>query len=142
MRCKWVISVKYKAYGSIERYMARLVAKGYTQTYRVVDFQETFSPIAKLNTIRVLLSLATNLDWPLHQFDIKNAFLHGDLEEDIYMDIPSDYSPSSQPGLVCRLEQSLYGLKQSSRAWFGRFSVAMKRYGYVQSNSNHTLFLR
>ncbi|KAL6327135.1 hypothetical protein AAG906_014953 [Vitis piasezkii] len=113
--CKWVFSIKYK---------------------------ETFSPVAKLNTVRVLLSLAANLDWPLHQFDVKNAFLHGDLEEDIYMDIPSGYVANTEGNIVCKLQRTLYGLKQSPRAWFGRFSTAMKKYGFQQSNSDHTLFLK
>lgn len=119
----------------------RLLAKGYTQTYGV-DYQETFSPVAKLNTVRVLLYLAANLDWPLYQFDVKNAFLHGDLKEEVYMDIPPAYVVSSKANMVCKPQPALYGLKQSPWAWFGRFSLAMKKYGFHQSNSDHTLFLK
>jgi hypothetical protein len=139
--CKWIFSIKYKADGSIDRYKARLVAKGYTQTYGI-DYHETFSPVAKLNTVRVLLSLAANLDWPLHQLDVKNAFLHGDLEEEVYMDIPPGYTASSKAKIACKLQRALYGLKQSPQAWFGRFSSAMRKYGFQQSNSDHTLFLK
>jgi len=102
----------------VERYKVRLVAKGFTQTYGI-DYQETFSPVAKLNTIRVLISLAANMDWLLYQFDVKNAFLHGDLEEEVYMDIPPGFVPSTQRSVVCNLKKALYGLKQSPRAMFG-----------------------
>ena len=95
-----------------------------------------------MNTVRVLLSLAVNLDWPLHQFDVKNAFLHGDLEEEVYMDIPPGFKMSVKDGCVCRLQKAMYGLKQSPRAWFGRFSLSMKKKGFRQSNSDHTLFLK
>ena len=139
--CKWIFSFKYKADGSIDRYKARLVAKGYTQKYGI-DYQETFSSVAKLKTVRVLLSLAANLDWPLHQLDMKNAFLHGDLEEEIYMDLPPGYTATSEAKIACRLQRALYELKQSPRAWFGRFSSAMRKYGFQQSNSDHTLFLK
>ena len=91
--CKSVFSINHKADRSIEQYKERLVTKGYTQTYDI-NYQETFSPVAKLNIVRVLLFLVANLDWPLHQFDMKNAFLHEDLEKEAYMDIPINYIAS------------------------------------------------
>ncbi|CAL9011071.1 unnamed protein product [Prunus brigantina] len=138
--CRWVFTIKHNADGSIERYKARLVVKGYTQTYGI-DYEETFAPVAKLNTVRVLLSLAVNLDWPLHQFDVKNAFLHGELTKEVYMDIPPGYN-TTQTGTVCKSRKALYGLKQSPRAWFGRFTMAMKNNGFKQCNSDHTMFLK
>lgn len=139
--CKWVYTVKYKADGSIERYKARLVAKGYTQTFGI-DYLETFAPVAKMNTVRVILSLAANLGWELHQFDVKNAFLHGELEEEIYMEVPPGYEKRMGTNTVCKLKKALYGLKQSPRAWFGRFSKTMVSLGYNQSQGDHTLFIK
>ena len=81
-----------------------------------MDYEETFAPVAKLNSVRVLLSLAANLDWPLQQLDIKNAFLNGDLEEEVYMEIPPGLDSEKTFGKVCKLRKSLYGLKQSPRA--------------------------
>jgi hypothetical protein len=123
----------------VERYKARLVVKGYSQTYGI-DYDETFAPVAKMSTVRTLISCATNLDWPLHQLDVKNAFLHGDLQEEVYMDIPPGFATSQTKGKVLRLKKSLYGLKQSPRAWFDRFRRAMCGMGYKQCNGDHTVF--
>lgn len=128
-----------QADGSVERYKARLVAKGFTQTFGI-DYNETFAHVAKLNTVRILL-LAVNLDWPLHQFDIKNAFLNGELEEEeVYMCQPPGFEVKNEN--VCKLNKFLYGLKQSPRAWFDRFSKAIKRFGYKQGQADHTLFVK
>ncbi|KAL5816220.1 hypothetical protein ACOSQ3_024598 [Xanthoceras sorbifolium] len=139
--CKWVFTVKYKADGSIERFKARLVAKGFTQSYGI-DYEETFAPVAKLNIIRILLSMAANLDWKLHQLDVKNAFLNGELEEEVYMNFPAGITNYAQKNLVCRLKKSLYGLKQSPRAWFERFSKVVKLSGFMQCQSDHTMFVK
>ncbi|RVW98707.1 Copia protein [Vitis vinifera] len=139
--CKWIFTIKYKADGSVERFKARLVARGFTQSYGI-DYQETFAPVAKLNTIRILLSLAVNQDWCLQQLDIKNAFLNGDLEEEDYMEIPPGFEESLAKNQVCKLQKSLYGLKQSPRAWFDRFTKAVLKLGYKQGQADHTLFVK
>ncbi|GMI96958.1 hypothetical protein HRI_003365100 [Hibiscus trionum] len=137
--CKWIFTTKFKPDGSIDRYKARLVARGFTQTYGL-DYEETFAPVAKLNTIRVLLSIAVNLEWPLIQLDVKNAFLNGELNEEVYMDFPPGFEGSK--GQVCKLKKSLYGLKQSPRAWFNRFAKAMSSRHYIQGQADHTLFYK
>nr|XP_016434943.1 PREDICTED: protein fluG-like [Nicotiana tabacum] len=115
--------------------------QGFTQTYGV-DYQETFAPVAKMNTIKILLSCAANLDSDLQQFDVKNTFLHGDLEEEVYMEIPPGFDTAQSQGKLCRLKKALYILKQTPGAWFDRFNKAMISFGYQQNNADHTLFIR
>ena len=119
--CRWVFAVKVNPNGSVARLKARLVAKGYAQTYGV-DYSDTFSPVAKMTYVRLFISLVATHNWDLHQFDIKNVFLHGDLQEGVYMEQPLGFVAHGEIGKVCRLRKSLYSLKQSPRAWFGKFS--------------------
>ena len=117
------------------------MAKGYTKTYGV-DYAETFSLVSKINTVRVFFLIAANKDWPLHQFDVTNAFLHGELPKPVFMEPPSGFTRDFVDREVCQLKKILYGLKQSPRAWFGRFTEMMKKYEYEQSNLDHTLFIK
>ncbi|KAG7536931.1 Reverse transcriptase RNA-dependent DNA polymerase [Arabidopsis suecica] len=138
---KWVFTIKYKSDGEIERYKARLVARGFTQTYGD-DYRETFAPVAKQHTVKVVLSLAVNLDWELWQMDVKNAFLQGELEEEVYMSPPPGLEDIVTPGKVLRLRKAIYGLKQSPRAWYHKLSSTLLANGFKKSHSDHTLFTK
>ena len=105
----------------MDRLKVRLVAKGYTQIYGS-DYYNTFFPVSKMPSIRLFFSMTATRSWPLYQLNIKNGFLYGDLVEKVYMEQPPEFVARGESGLVCRLRRSLYGLKQSPRAWFGRIS--------------------
>ncbi|RVW29987.1 Retrovirus-related Pol polyprotein from transposon TNT 1-94 [Vitis vinifera] len=137
--CRWVYAVKVGPDGQVDRLKARLVAKGYTQVYGS-DYGDTFSPVAKIASVRLLLSMAAMCSWPLYQLDIKNAFLHGDLAEEVYMEQPPGFVAQGESGLVCRLRRSLYGLKQSPRTWFSRFSSVVQEFGMLRSTADHSVF--
>lgn len=139
--CKWVYKTKLKSDGSIEKHKARLVAKGFTQTYGI-DYTETFAPVAKMNTIRVLISLAVNYDWPLFQMDVKNAFLQGELMEEVYMRIPKGYDENIPESHVCRLKKAIYGLKQSPRAWYSKLHNALTSQSFTKSEADSSLFTK
>ncbi|KAL0641872.1 hypothetical protein Bca4012_102526 [Brassica carinata] len=136
-RC--IFTIKYKADGSIERKKTRLVARGFTQTYGE-DYIETFAPVAKLHTIRIVLSLAVNLGWGLWQMDVKNAFLQGELEDEVYMYPPPGLEHLVKRGNVLRLKKAIYGLKQSPRAWYNKLSTTLNGRGFKKSELDHTLF--
>ncbi|KAJ9540484.1 hypothetical protein OSB04_026990 [Centaurea solstitialis] len=140
IRCHWLFRHKFNADGSLARYKARLVVNGKTQEVGI-DCDETFSPVVKPATIRTVLSIAVGRNWPIHQLDVKNAFLHGDLNETVYMYQPPGFSHPSFPGHVCRLRKSLYGLKQAPRAWYHRFAQHLLTMDFKCSKCDNSLFI-
>ncbi|RVW12701.1 Retrovirus-related Pol polyprotein from transposon RE1 [Vitis vinifera] len=137
---KWVYKVKQTSTGEVDRFKARLVALGFAQE-EGIDFTETFSPVIKPSTVRVLLTLSVQFDWEIRQLDVSNAFLHGILLEDVYMEQPKGFVNSDFPDYVCKLNKSLYGLKQAPRAWFMRLSQTLLEFGFLSSPVDASLFV-
>ena len=126
--CKWVFKTKNDSLGNIKRHKARLVAKGFTQR-EGIDYTETFSPIYKKDSLRIIMALVAHFDFDLHQMDVKTTFLNGNLEEEVYMKQPKGFSSSEGEHLVCKLRKSMYGLKQASRQWYLKFHEVITSFG-------------
>lgn len=135
---RWVFKLKSHTDGRIDRFKARLVVRGFTQQYGI-DYKETFSPVVKHTSIRAILAIAASKKMRLHQFDVKTAFLDGDLEENVFMKQPIGYDDGS--GKVCKLVKSLYGLKQASRCWNKKFSSFIKKFDFIVSASDPCVFV-
>ncbi|GJZ83098.1 retrotransposon protein, putative, ty1-copia subclass [Tanacetum coccineum] len=139
VRSKWLFKKKTDMDGEVHTYKARLVAKGCTQTYGI-DYEETFSPVADIRAIRILIAIAAYYDYEIWQMDVKTAFLNGRLDEDIYMEQPEGYVNPKYPNRVCKLQRSIYGLKQASRQWNKRFDEEIKKFGFTQNRDEPCVY--
>ena len=138
---KWIYKVKYNSDGSVQRHKARLVAKGYLQQAGV-DFNETFAPVSRLDTVRVLIALAAHKGWLLYKLDVKSAFLNGDLNEEVYVDQPQSFVIKGEEDKVYKLRKALYGLKQAPRAWYSQIDGYFNEKGFKRSLSEPTLYVK
>lgn len=139
LKSKWVFRIKRDENERVSRYKARLVAKGFLQKYGI-DYEETFAPVAKLTTIRIFLAVGVQCGYHFHQMDVKTAFLHGDLKEQIFMEAPEGISLNDNE--VFQLNKSLYGLKQSPRCWNEKINMFLLKIGFVRSNHDYCLYVK
>ncbi|KAL0349572.1 UNVERIFIED_CONTAM: Retrovirus-related Pol polyprotein from transposon TNT 1-94 [Sesamum radiatum] len=139
--CKWILKRKYKADGSIDKYKARLVAKGFKQK-EGLDFFDTYSPVTRITSIRVLIAVAALYDLEIHQMDVKTAFLNGELDEEIYMEQPEGFVVPGQEKKVCRLVKSLYGLKQAPKQWHEKFDRTMLSNGFKINECDKCVYVK
>jgi len=138
--CKWVLKTKQGTNGELEHYKARLVARGFTQIYGV-DYNETFAPVAKFTSIHCILALVVLEDMEIHQMDVKIAFLNGELEEEIYMEQPQGFVHQGGEHLMCKLHKSLYGFKQSPRAWNQKLDAFLKSIEFMKSDADPNVYI-
>ena len=129
------------AEGKIERHKARLVVKGYKQKHGI-DYEETFAPVARMETVREVLSIVAQKKWKVYQMDVKSAFLNGVLMEEVYIEQPLGYEKKGQEHKVCKLKKALYGLKQEPRAWYSRIDSYLLENGFEKSEGEPTLYIK
>ena len=139
--CKWVYKTKTDASGNIERYKARLVAKGFLQK-EGIDYHDTFSPVSKKDSLRIIMALVAHFDLELHQMDVKTAFLNGELEEEVYMTQPEGFILEKGNTLVCKLKKSIYGLKQASRQWYMKFHNIITSFGFEENIVDQCIYIK
>ena len=139
--CKWVFKTKRDAKGNIERFKARLVAKGFTQK-EGIDYKDTFSPVSKKDSLRIIMALLPHFDLELHQMDVKTAFLNGNLDEDIYMEQPEGFPKKGNGHLVFKLKKSIYGLKQASRQWYIKFNNIITSFRFKENIVDQCIYLK
>jgi len=132
---KWIFKNKTDEHGTVVRNKAHLVAQGYTQI-EGVDFDETFAPVARLESIRILLSIACHLDFKLYQMDVKSAFLNGVLQEEVYVEQPKGFQDPHHPHHVYKLKKALYGLKQAPRAWYECLTTYLLGKGFTRGQAD------
>jgi len=138
---KWIFKTKFNASGHIEKYKARLVAKGYAQRFGI-DYTKVFAPVARLDTVRLILALAAQNAWEVMQLDVKNAFLHGELQEEVYVQQPEGFVKKGREDHIYRLKKALYGLKQAPRAWYSKIEAYFAKEHFERCTSEHTLFTK
>jgi hypothetical protein len=138
---RWLFKIKHAANGSIEKYKARFVARGFSQK-EGIDYEETFAPVARYTSIRTIIALAAKMKWKLHQMDVKTTFLNGVIEEEVYIEQPQGFEVEDRKSHVCRLKKALYGLKQAPRAWYGRIDSFLTSLGFTKSKADSNLYFK
>jgi hypothetical protein len=138
---KWIYTIKHATDGSVEKFKAIFVARGFTQKEEI-DYEETFSPIAKYTSIRTIISLASVLGWKLHQMDVKTTFLNGKIEQEVFVEQPDGFVLHNKGGHVCKLRKALYGLKQAPRVWYDMIDGFLKSLGFQKSDVDANLYFK
>ena len=137
--CKWVFKTNHDSKSNIERYKARLIAKGYTRKGGI-DYKETFSLVSKKDSLRIIMALVAYYDLEIHQIDVKITFLNGDLEEDVYVDQPRGFSMEGESQMVCKLKTSINGLKQAFRQWYIKFNTIIISFGFKENTIDRCIY--